>query len=130
MPDMIEPNIHPILVHFAFALTITGALSLLVVSLAPSGRWRDNLKPAGDWMLAFGALAIVATVAAGFEAYYSVDHDGPSHAAMTTHRNWAVPTAVAILVLGIWRWTKRSDRPSVLFSVLFLAAASSLSVTR
>jgi len=129
MQNLIEPNIHPILVHFAYALTVTGALSLFVVSLSPSGGWRDTLKSAGDWMLGFGALAIVATVAAGFQAYYSVDHDGPSHAAMTVHRNWAVPTAVVVLVLSFWRWMKRENRPSILFSALLLAAAASLSVT-
>lgn len=30
MQSLIEPNIHPILVHFAYALTVTGALSLLL----------------------------------------------------------------------------------------------------
>lgn len=129
MENLIEPNIHPVLVHFAYALTVTGALSLFVVSLTPSGGWRDTLKHAGDWMLAIGALSIIATAAAGFQAYYSVDHDGPSHAAMTVHRNWAVPTAVVILLLAIWRWAKRAERPSLLFSIPMLAAAASLSVT-
>lgn len=129
MDAMIEPNIHPMLVHFAYALTISGALSLFIVSVLPQGGWRDTLKPAGDWMIALGAVSIIATVAAGFQAYYSVAHDGPSHAAMTTHRNWAVPTAGVILLLSVWRWLKRKDRPSVLYSVLLLAAATSLSVT-
>ncbi|MEO1135977.1 MAG: DUF2231 domain-containing protein [Pseudomonadota bacterium] len=129
MQSLIEPNIHPILVHFAYALTVTGALSLFVASVFPSGGWRDSLKTAGDWMLAFGAFSIILTVAAGFEAYYSVNHDGPSHEAMTTHRNWAVPTAVAILALSLWRWLKRAERPGLFFSILLLAAAASLSVT-
>ncbi|NNL88061.1 MAG: SnoaL-like domain-containing protein [Marinicaulis sp.] len=129
MENLIEPNIYPVLVHFAYALTVTGALSLFVVSLTPSGGWRDTLKHAGDWMLGFGALFIIATAAAGFQAYYSVDHDGPSHAAMTVHRNWAVPTAAAILALAVWRWAKRAERPSILFSIPMLAAAASLSVT-
>jgi uncharacterized membrane protein/ketosteroid isomerase-like protein len=129
MESLIEPNIHPVLVHFAYALTATGALSLFIVSLAAPGGWRDTLKVAGDWMIGLGAAAIVLTVAAGFEAYYSVAHDGPSHTAMTVHRNWAVPTAAIILALAVWRWLKRRDRPSVLFSTLLLAAAVSLSVT-
>lgn len=129
MENLIEPNIHPVLVHFAYALTVTGALCLFIVSLAPSGGWRDTLKHAGDWMLAIGGAFILATVAAGFQAYYSVDHDGPSHAAMTVHRNWAVPTAIAILVLALWRWIRRAERPSLLISLPMLAAAASLSVT-
>jgi len=129
MPDMIEPNIHPALVHFTYALLTLSALSLFVVALQPQGGWRDTLKHAGDWMLLFGALAAVATVAAGFQAYYSVAHDAPSHAAMTTHRNWAVPTAVALLALALWRYSKRLAKPGFLFAALFLVAAGFLTVT-
>lgn len=129
MPDMIEPNIHPILVHFTYALLTLSALSLFIVSLQPAGGWRDTLKHAGDWMLAFGAVSILATVAAGFQAYYTVAHDGPSHAAMTVHRNFAVPTAVVLLALSGWRYLKRANRPGFVYSALLLAAASMLTVT-
>lgn len=129
MPDMIEPNIHPILVHFTYALIMTSAFSLIVVSLRPAGGWRDTLKHAGDWMLAFGAVSILATVAAGFQAYYSVAHDGPSHAAMTVHRNFAVPTAVVLLALSGWRYLKRANRPGFVYSALLLGVAGMLTVT-
>lgn len=129
MTSFIEPNIHPVLVHFAYALSVSSAICYLAASFAPAGRWRDSLRPAADWMLAFGALAIVATVAAGFQAYYSVGHDGPSHAAMTTHRNWAVPSALAILALSTWRWRTRTKAASGLFAGLLGLAAISLSVT-
>ena len=127
MNSLIEPNIHPILVHFAYALSITSLVCYLL-----SGLWasrRDSLRAAADWMLAFGALAIVATIAAGFQAYYSVGHDGPSHAAMTTHRNWAVPSGTAILFLAAWRWFGRSKPVTALFKALLTVAAISLSVT-
>jgi len=129
MENLIEPNIHPILVHFAYALTLTSVACYLLASFKPANRWRESLKPAADWMLAFGALAIIATIAAGFQAYYTVDHDTPSHAAMTTHRNWAVPSGIAVLLLAIWRWRKRAKMPSALFKTLFVAAALSLTVT-
>jgi uncharacterized membrane protein len=129
MENLIEPNIHPVLVHFSYALTVAGAIAICIVSIAPSGGWRDTLKVAADWMIGLGAAAIILTIAAGFQAFASVNHDGPSHAAMTAHRNWAVPTGVAILVLAAWRWTRRNDRPSILFSLIFLLAAVSLSVT-
>ncbi len=129
MPEMIEPNIHPVFVHFTFALLTFSALSLFVVSLRPAGGWRDTLKNAGDWMLFLGAVAMVATVAAGFQAFYSVAHDGPSHIAMMTHRNFAVPTAVALLALALWRYAKRSKKPGVLFGALFLVATGFLAVT-
>lgn len=129
MENLIEPNIHPILVHFAYALSLSALGVYLLGKLLPTGARQDSIQPAGDWMLAIGALAIVATIAAGFQAYYSVVHDGPSHAAMTTHRNWAVPSGTAILILAIWRFLKRAKPPSRVFLGLLAAAALSLSVT-
>lgn len=126
---MIEPNIHPVLVHFTYALLMTSAFSFVASSFSFANRWRDSLQHAADWMLFFGAVAVIATVAAGLQAYYSVSHDGPSHAAMTTHRNWAALTAIAALTLAAWRFVKRAAKPGPLFSVLLLAAAGLLTVT-
>ncbi|MGQ0531778.1 MAG: nuclear transport factor 2 family protein [Caulobacteraceae bacterium] len=129
MESLIEPNIHPLLVHFAIALTMTAALAYVLALVPAASRWRASLAPAADWMLAFAALAVVATVAAGFQAYYAVAHDAPSHAAMTTHRNWAVPTGAAILVLAAWRWFRRASPPSALFSTFIVAGAVLIAVT-
>ncbi|GJL93536.1 DUF2231 domain-containing protein [Hyphococcus sp.] len=129
MENMIEPNIHPILVHFAYALSITAFVSYALAAFAPVGKWRETLRPAADWMLAFGALAILATIAAGLQAYYTVAHDGPSHAAMTVHRNWAIPSGAVILLLALWRWRNRAKAASTLFIAFLAAAAISLSVT-
>lgn len=126
---LIEPNLHPILVHFTYALLTTGAISTLIVSLTSSGGWRDTLGHAADWMIAFGIIAAVLTVGAGFQAYYTVAHDGPAHEAMTTHRNWALPTTVALALLAGWRWRKRREKPSRLFAFVFVLAALSLTVT-
>jgi uncharacterized membrane protein/ketosteroid isomerase-like protein len=129
MNSLIEPNIHPILVHFAYALSVSAAFAYVLSFLPAAARWRDTLRPAADWMLAFAAIAIVATIAAGFQAYYSVDHDAPSHAVMTTHRNWAVPSGTAIILLAAWRWRQRAQAVSGLFAALLAGAALSLTVT-
>ena len=129
MDGLIEPNIHPILVHFAYALSMTAAASYLLCRVFPSGRWTQSLRPAADWLLAFAAASIVVTIAAGFQAYYSVDHDEPSHIAMTTHRNWAVPSGSAILLLAVWRWRTRAKSASVLFVGALSAAALALTAT-
>jgi len=129
MTSLIEPNLHPILVHFAYALSMTAVISYLLSRFPLTEKWRDTLSPAADWMLAFSAIAIVLTIAAGFQAYYTVNHDAPSHAAMTTHRNWAVPSGTAILFLAIWRWTSRAKAASTLFIGGLTAAALALSVT-
>ena len=129
MGTILEPNIHPILVHFSYALSITAFISYLIAATPPAAQWRKTLIPAADWMLAFGAFMIMATILAGFQAYYAVNHDGPSHAAMTVHRNWAVPSGAAILLLAVWRRRMRATTPSAMFIVLLAIAAVSLSVT-
>jgi uncharacterized membrane protein/ketosteroid isomerase-like protein len=129
MENLIEPNIHPLLVHFTIALTVTAASSYVLACFPFMSRWRASLLPAADWMLAFAALSVIVTVAAGFEAYYSVAHDNPSHAVMTTHRNWAAPTALVILLLALWRWRGRGAAPSLTFTALSVVAATSLTVT-
>lgn len=130
MDGLIEPNLHPIFVHFVVGLLFTSAIVLAVGAFAPSGtRWRSPLVTAGDWMLALGLVAAVGAVIAGFEAYYTVAHDGPSHAAMTTHRNWALAAAGVFLALGVWRWMRRPDAPGPLFALAGIAAAALLTVT-
>lgn len=129
MDGLIEPNIHPILVHFAYALTITAIAAYLLGRFVPGEARRKSLIHAGNWMLAGGALAILATVAAGFWAYYTVPHDGPSHEAMTTHRNWAVPSSIIILLLAFWRWRSRAKPIGGLWLAGLFAAGLSLTVT-
>ncbi|MCI0401488.1 MAG: DUF2231 domain-containing protein [Gammaproteobacteria bacterium] len=126
---MIEiiPNWHPIFVHFTTGLLITGALLLLAARLRNS----REIFTVARWNLWLGTLAAVATVATGLIAYYTVAHDGPSHAAMTLHRNWAIPTAALFVVTALWSLTARRREPerSALFLALVLAAASALAVT-
>lgn len=129
MENLFEPNIHPILVHFSFALGVSAAFAYLVAAFAVAARWRKTLIPAADWMLAFAAVAIIATVAAGFQAYYTVAHDGPSHAAMTTHRNWAVPSALFLLALAGWRYMSLRKPPTGVFVGLMAIAAVCLTTT-
>ena len=113
MDSLVEPNLHPIFVHFVVGLLFTSALGLATSSfLRTDAHWSSTLQAAGDWMLGLGILAALGAVIAGFDAYYSVARDGPSHAAMTTHRNWAVPSGLAILLLAAWRWTGRAKAAS------------------
>ena len=129
MGGFIEPNIHPIIVHFGYALIVTALVAHLLGSWKASLALGQNLKVAGDWMLAFGVFAIVATAASGLWAYYTVAHDGPSHAAMTLHRNWALPTAAAVIALGVWRFTQRIVQPGSAYLVASALVVSALSVT-
>ncbi len=104
MPEII-PNFHPIFVHFTVAL-VSVSTGLFVVLLLFKGVLPENLQRqlgiVARWNLWIGAAITLVTVAAGFEAYNTVAHDGPSHAAMTEHRNWALAAASLILIAAIW----------------------------
>lgn len=104
----IIPNWHPFLVHFTVALPITAA-GLFVAShflrVKPAGA---HLAIAGRWALWIGAVSAVLSVAAGFQAYYSVAHDAPSHAAMTVHLKWALSALALLLVAAALAWKDRA----------------------
>ena len=96
---MIEiiPNWHPILVHFTVSLLVIGGALQLILWLVPNKTDRTLLIAVQKWLVIVGAVAVIATVATGLQAYYTVAHDTPSHLAMTNHRNWAFATAAIFL---------------------------------
>jgi len=98
---MIIPNWHPIFVHFTVALLFLSAV-LFVVTRFIEGPLREQWSIVARWTLWFGMGITVITGLAGLYAYNTVAHDTPSHLAMTQHRNWALVTIAAILLLGVW----------------------------
>ncbi|MCF6301366.1 MAG: hypothetical protein L3J52_09660 [Proteobacteria bacterium] len=97
---MIEiiPNLHPIFVHFTVSLLVfTGLLQLLIWFLKEKFN-KPTIFAVQKWRIILGTASIIITVATGLQAYYSVGHDTPSHAAMTDHRNWAFITATVFLL--------------------------------
>lgn len=125
----INPNLHPLVVHFAVALLLT-ATALITIAVA-SGRTAiyQPLAIAGRLVLWIGLIALVLTIAAGLQAYYSVGHDGPSHAAMTDHRNWAFATLAVFVISGALSWVKRKSDLTVRDVVLLLSSSAILVVT-
>ncbi|SMG62526.1 conserved hypothetical protein, membrane, partial [methanotrophic bacterial endosymbiont of Bathymodiolus sp.] len=93
---MIEiiPNWHPLLVHFTVGQLTTLVLFYLASAiLSHTNSWKQQWLNMANWSLWSGCLFAIATAIAGWLAYNSVAHDSASHAAMTLHRNWALPTA-------------------------------------
>lgn len=89
---------HPMVVHFGVTLVVlTGALQLLLWCM-PWARRQPELVAGQKWLVGLGAAALLATVISGFVAYTTVPHDGPAHAAMEVHRNWAIATTLVYLV--------------------------------
>ncbi|MBK5910632.1 hypothetical protein CCR85_03885 [Rhodothalassium salexigens] len=127
--SLLSPHVHPVLVHFAFALTLTAVASFWLARLVGGPARADSLRHAGDWTLAFAGAAIVLTLAAGFVAANRVAHDAPSHAAMLVHRNWAVASGLLILAVALWRWRRRAVSPSWRFVGALSVVALGLMVT-
>ncbi|MFZ5616712.1 MAG: DUF2231 domain-containing protein [Pseudomonadota bacterium] len=127
---MIEPNLHPLVVHFVIGFLATAPLFFIASMFSPEGtQLKTSMRIAGDWMLALGIASAAAAVVAGFQAYHSVAHDGPSHAAMTDHRNFALVTTALFAAFGVWRLARRSRAPSMLFAILLLVPAGLLATT-
>lgn len=130
---MIEiiPNWHPVFVHFTVALISVSALFYFIGYFLRKQPLGEELLIAARWCLWLGTLAAIATVIAGFIAYYSVAHDTPSHEAMTVHRNWAVATFIAILFVSFWSiWSYVKNKiVSFIFVLSMLLAFSLVSTT-
>ena len=130
---MIEiiPNWHPIFVNFTVALFTVSALLYIVALLSPNAPWRHGCLAAAHWNLALGAGFALITVGTGLNAYYTVAHDSPSHAAMTNHRNWAFAAAGVIVAMALWQWfrRRRDSQPNVLLAVTMMLAGGLLTVT-
>ena len=123
----IIPNWHPIFVHCTLGLLGVSA----ILYLAGAVLKKENLLIAARWNLWIGAAVTVLTVIAGFYAYNTVAHDGPSHMAMTDHKNWALPTAGIFVVLALWAaWKQRGAKTvSSVFVIIMLLASGLLAVT-
>lgn len=101
---MIEiiPNWHPVLVHFTVALLSVSVAAFIAAALMRASRWRERLKDFAYLSFWLGSVITVFTAVAGWFAYNSVQHDAPSHAAMTEHRNWALVTLAVFIPLAVW----------------------------
>jgi uncharacterized membrane protein len=129
MQNLIEPNLHPLVVHFVIAFLVTGPLLLLYAAFRGDGENRERIKFAGDLIFSLGIVSLVVGLGAGLQAYYSVNHDGPSHAAMTDHRNWAFVTAAIFIGLAAWRFINRAEMPSKTFVIVLLLPLMLLTIT-
>ncbi|MCB9990659.1 MAG: DUF2231 domain-containing protein [Rhodospirillales bacterium] len=128
MMDMeIIPNYHPIFVHFTIGLLSISALLYLAGSILKN----KNLLVAARWNLWIGAVITAGTIIAGFDAYNTVGHDAASHAAMTDHKNWALPTAGIFSLLALWAlWKQRGAKTvSPVFVAAIVLASGLLAVT-
>ncbi len=124
---MIEiiPNFHPLLVHFPIALIAVSAGTLFLgLLIGTKNKFGKEFLIVSRWSLWFAAFMSIFTIIAGFDAYYSVAHDKPSHDMMTIHRNWGLSTFVLLILLTFWSvftfLTRRTPSKTFCFSMILL----------
>lgn len=114
----IIPNWHPMLVHFSIGLLAIAVVFYFAATSLPNGhRLKEVWYQVANWNLWTGCVITLLTVFAGWHAYNTVAHDAVSHAAMTLHRNWALPTALLFFIIGIAAvsLTRKNSKPDRLF---------------
>lgn len=123
---MIEiiPNWHPIFVHFTVALFSTSVgfyiLAYLFVKVKILPNVSYEMEIVARWCLWLAGIIVIGTVLAGLNAYNTVRHDAPSHLAMTDHRNWALPTAGAMLLVALWSLWRTYKRRTISLTFIIL----------
>lgn len=123
----IIPNWHPIFVHFTVSLLVIAGFLQLFIWLF-SSKASSALISTQKWLVVLSAIAVLATVATGLQAYYSVAHDTPSHLAMTDHRNWAIATSI-VFIIGAALYFIVPKLKQNLAGIFFVAALILVSVT-
>lgn len=132
----IIPNWHPFLVHFTIALLMVGTV-LYLLSFIKNASWQAGAFTAARWMLWIGAGMTGLTLLAGWQAFQTVVHDGPSHITMLSHRLYAFITAglmVVALALMVVPFNEPDaaaevKAPSPLVAVVLVVMAVMLAVT-
>lgn len=130
---MIEiiPNWHPLFVHFTVALFSLSIIFFVIQRPLAETEIGDNFLIFARYSLWLGVFFGIVTVIAGFDAYNTVDHDTPSHTAMTDHKNWGLTTFGLFFVAAIW-WKlvdSVNEKASIAFLIFILIAGGLLVTT-
>lgn len=124
------PNLHPIFVHFTVALLTVASLLFLLSAFCKKSECQAKCLTVAKWNFFIGAFISIGTLLSGLQAYNVVNHDTLSHAAMTSHRNWAFVTAAVFFILAFCLIKYRSkDRVRIPFVVCMLVGTILLLTT-
>lgn len=123
----IIPGWHPLLVHFAVALSITGCTALLISRLL-RGRGAQRCAVLGTLSLSLGAVFCLLALASGIAAVWDASFDVPTRAAVSRHVLWAFFTSLGVLLLAVWRTAGHVPEEPPSDFMLMVAAAVALAV--
>jgi uncharacterized membrane protein len=130
VPDVL-PGWHPIVAHFAVALSVSGAAALWGARLIRASRAASMLAVVGTWNFGAGAIAILVALGTGIGAIWNLHLAAAARAAVNLHVKWAFFTALAVLLLAVWRIfaADPDSKPSWLFLILISGAVAAVLVT-
>lgn len=122
------PNWHPLFVHFVVALLSMSTAFFVALKIPAMQSFHEQMRTLAYWNLWLGTGFAIVTAIAGWLAYNSVAHDTPSHAAMTVHRNWALATLAAYIVVAIWslKQYKSVKDAGMTFTIVIVVASTLL----
>jgi uncharacterized membrane protein len=125
------PGWHPIVVHFPLALIVTATCLLVAARLLRRESSVAVIATVGTWNLCLGAVAAVFALATGLGAVLDLNVGTAAREAISVHLRWGVFTALALVLLAVWRGAGQAQqsRPSWIFLVVLLAATAALVVT-
>jgi uncharacterized membrane protein len=124
-------QLHPMIVHFPLALTLTGFLCLLASRLLQKKALHASLAACGSWNLAIGGFMGLLTLGTGLSAAWDLRlHDGAQYS-LSRHMIWAVCTSQLVLLLGLWRTlgVSTDETPSRLFLIFAVIGCLGFIVT-
>ena len=127
----ILPGWHPIVVHFAVALSVTAAVALLISRCVPAPRAAALAGIVGTFNLCLSAIFALLAIVSGLSAVWNLHLSGAPRTAVSTHVKWAFFTTLALILIALWRGVGVSpeDRPSNLFLVVLGCVTAAVTVT-
>jgi uncharacterized membrane protein len=122
---------HPIAVHFPLALTVTAAFLLSAAHIGRLARHSTALATVGTWNLCLGAVGAVVALGTGLAAMVSIHLDPAARAAVALHIKWAMFTAMALVLLAVWRGAGNAAdaKPSRYFLIALWGVTAALIFT-
>jgi len=121
----IEPNLHPVFVHFTVALVLVATACALASKVLKGGLAEQSIV-VSRWLFMIAAGLTILTVGAGIYAFNTVNHDDASHEVMLEHRNLAMASFVLIVITAFLFFRDRKQSLVSIVILLFSIASSAM----
>lgn len=100
-------NVHPLFVHFPIVLF---PLSLFFYVLSIKIQ-KNGLRLGAHLILLLAAISVIITTVTGLIAENSITHNKTIHTMMETHETMGYFIIVMGIILGLWSFIRKGDKP-------------------